>query len=88
MQVADDYFKSKTSDWQCGWERGTYIVGEFARWQITQNATVRDYLVEWAEQNKYQVCTKNGGKQNANDELCGATYLDLYRYNLGGHTKE
>lgn len=61
MAKADDYFKSQTTDWQCGWTRGTYIAGEFARWEVTKNESVQAYLLEWATQNKYQICSHDHG---------------------------
>lgn len=47
-------------------------------YKLTKDASYLKYAMDWAETFQWQICTHDGGEHNANDQLCGATYTELY----------
>lgn len=81
----------------CGWTRSTYADGVMLYYAATAAAGLadgdaRDDLTKWGEQLNYSVCTDNGtwarpcafsaAGSCADNQLCAATYVELYKAGL------
>ncbi len=76
MALANDYFLTSVSGGlgDCGWERGTYWAGNAAHYDVSSNATLLALADQWAVSHGY-ACHNS---TNANDQICGAAYAQLY----------
>ncbi len=81
MDLANGYFTGRNPPLaECGWTRGTYFAGAIAHYRAGCegftgcNASLLSYISAWAASHNYSC----GGSINANDEVCGATYVELY----------
>eukprot|EP01047_Picozoa_sp_COSAG01_P056545 COSAG01_NODE_6425_length_3674_cov_4.169790_5_plen_360_part_00 len=118
-----------TTDFQCGWTRGTYMLGLWNYYAISHDAAAREYLQAWGKNYNFSLCNETHhhhhkppppppplaageegegqqlllrhrgprrlqgacrqdvglgcqGVHNANNQLCGATYIELYKAGL------
>lgn len=78
LQEADAYFQrgNPASDIGCGWVPATYAAGGVAHALLPGGNF--SYIDAWAEANGYGACTRDSSHAQANNELCGATYIALY----------
>lgn len=104
--------KNITTGYECGWTRGTYMIGLWDYYNATGDEAAGTYIKEWGESYKYELCAKGSeysdveydesagarrrlqgacegdqplgckGVHNANNQLCGATYISEYMAGL------
>lgn len=80
MALANSYFIGNVVNGipgDCGWERGTYFVGNAAHIAVSGNATLVTWATGWAESHNW--ACKNS--TNGNDQVCGGAYAALYDLN-------
>lgn len=83
MYSANNYFiaSQNGNSGDCGWERGTYFTGCMAHIATTCklqacNSTLLNWAQQWAAGHNFSCA----GSENANDEVCGQSYVELYDY--------
>eukprot|EP00041_Stephanoeca_diplocostata_P023076 m.560675 g.560675 ORF g.560675 m.560675 type:complete len:269 (+) comp22212_c2_seq5:75-881(+) len=90
IKAIDFYLKGNT-DLKCGWERGTFMLGLIELYKASKSQHLLDYAMNWGNHYEWKLCnfdTRVGGAlsamdppgiENANNQLCGATYIELYK---------
>ena len=84
-QKVNDYWLSRNPDTRdCGWERGAYMIGNLAAYEITGKVDYLDYALRWAEDNGWKFWN-DGEYQNthADNQICGQSYLKLIQSGYG-----
>src|SRR5205085_9137043 len=74
---ANDYFLSNDTLQTNGWARGAYYTGNMLAYQVLGVERYLQSATDWATRNAWQPGIK--GATNADGEVCGQTYIDLYR---------
>lgn len=78
-KVNDYWIKKHPGSGDCAWERGAYFLGCMAAYDILGKKEYLDYALKWAEDNGWSFY--NNGKpntlRNADNKICGQTYLRL-----------
>jgi len=74
---ANDYFLANDTTKTNGWARGAYHTGNMAAYQLLGVERYVAGAIAWATTNGWQPGVKGG--TNADGEVCGQTYIDLYR---------
>lgn len=90
IELVNDYWiKENPESGNSSWERGAYMIGNIAAYEITGNKSYLDYAVRWAEDNAWKLHEQRNKKEtsvNANAMLCGESYLELLSLCLGTGT--
>ena len=76
IQRANDYYIATSTFQSNGWARGVYQTGNMRAYDVLQIDRYRQWAVQWGEYFQW----KGGfrGRTNADGQVCGQTYLDLY----------
>ena len=77
LQRANHYFLAQNNPQTNGWARGVYHTGNMRAYQLLGLDEYLQASLNWATSNGWQAGIK--GATNADGEVCGQTYLDLYR---------
>ncbi len=73
---ANNYFLSHDSIQTNGWARGVYHTGNMRAYQILGVDQYLQSAIQWGTLNRWQPGIRGG--TNADGEVCGQTYVDLY----------
>jgi len=90
LRASRYYMNHTTEPYSCSWEHSTFMLGVIELYKSTNSPALLEYSKAWARNYNYQLCTEKTHKphpfgiKDANNQLCGATYIELY--NLGGKT--
>lgn len=60
------------------WVKSAYFTGCMEFYKVYQDQKLLDYMTLWAEKNKWALGV-NADKHGADGQVCGQTYIDLYR---------
>src|SRR5438477_5469658 len=77
LQRANHYFLAQNNPQTNGWARGVYHTGNMRAYQLIGLDEYLQASLNWATSNGWQAGIK--GATNADGEVCGQTYIDLYR---------
>lgn len=115
--MAASMLLTHSASWRAGnWERGTYMIGLWNYFAVSQDPEAKAYLQGWAQNFEYKLCGENSthkphhhpgcppraprppqpgrrrlqgacehdslpcvNEHNANNQLCGATYIEMYK---------
>ncbi len=79
IEKVNDYWISQNEDeGDCAWERGCYFIGNMDAYRVTGKKEYLDYAVSWANKNNWSFYDdKDNNTTNADNLICGETYLDL-----------
>ena len=62
----------------CAWERGTYMLGNIAAYELTGRKSYLDYALLWADANGWRFYDDaDYNTTNADNKICGQSYLRL-----------
>lgn len=88
MEKVNDYWLSqKTESGDCAWERGAYFIGNMAAYRRLGKKEYLDYAIRWANDNGWRFHNDpDYNTENADDLICGQTYLDLIAMGVEGAT--
>lgn len=92
---ANNYFQAhQPEEDSCKWTRATYMIGLMDLFRATSSQKLYDYAVAWAKKYEWKLCSKKEeglqaagpkpikpkGKDDADNQLCAATYAELYTF--------
>ncbi len=89
-QKVNDYWLGRNPDTRdCGWERGAYMIGNIAAYEITQKKDYLDYALRWADSNGWRFYDDPEYRTiHADSHICGQSYLKLMKLAPGCGTDE
>jgi len=90
MEKVNDYWISKNPEsGNCAWERGAYFIGNMEAYRVLGKQEYLDYAVKWANDNGWCFFDDpDYNTENADNKICGQTYLDLLEMGIEGATDE
>lgn len=81
IKMVNDYWiKENPESGDSAWERGAYMIGNVAAYEMTEDKNHLNYAIKWAEDNDWKLYKQRNKKEtavNANSMLCGESYLKL-----------
>ncbi len=79
VRRANDYWIANHALGNAGWANSTYYTGNQRAFRITGETAYLDRALDWANANQWLAGPESGGSAAADSQLCGQTYVDLYR---------
>lgn len=88
MEKVNDYWISKNPEsGDCAWERGAYFIGNMEAYRVLGKKEYLDYALKWANDNGWRFYDDpDYNTENADNKICGQTYLDLLDMGVEGAT--
>lgn len=79
VKVNDYWIKKYPESGDCSWERGAYLLGCLAAYDMTDNRKYYDYALKWANDNNWDFYDDKSdwAWKNADYKICGQSYLRL-----------
>ena len=89
-EKVNDYWLTKNPDvGNCAWERGAYMIGNIAAYEIAGKSGYLDYALRWADANGWRFYNDAAYKNvSADNQICGQSYLKLLKLVPGHGTDE
>ncbi|MEG1776226.1 MAG: glycoside hydrolase family 88 protein [Clostridia bacterium] len=80
-KVNDHWLAQKPDPGDCAWERGAYFLGDLAAYEVLGKPAYLDYALAWADANHWRFYDADNpeGYRNADNKICGQSYLTLLR---------
>lgn len=79
VKVNDYHINKNPNSGDCSWERGAYMIGCLAAYEMTKNQKYYAYALKWAKDNNWDFYDDKSdwAWRNADYKICGQSYLKL-----------
>lgn len=90
VRVNDYHISEHPNSGDCSWERGAYLLGCLAAYDLTGKKEYYEYALKWANDNNWDFYDDNSdwAYKNADYKICGQSYLKLMKIDPSSGTMD